>query len=386
MAGKNSPDFVCGQILYCLKTSRLNYLVKETPYSAYITIRKKFTMEALNVENDVNNAKESEKDAEIMHLKEHAKDLETRLAQSVLQFEEMDLEKDKMTADMIKKDDEIEMFLKNENSLKKEITCITTQRDELKDLNDKVSNEKDIISKDLQENVMMLENMLESRDLNIDSLKEKLKILEENIAVAQISSCKKCDFDSKEENDLQKHTSSQHTITEDESMPSTSKCGECEYESDDETDLKIHMQSKHALLCQECDFNSDNTHEMKNHVRKLHSNQCKFCHENFEGKRKLETHMCRMHIQNPSFGDYYMKNWFVRDDCIRIFSDIQKIDIGMLHSEKCLKISRCSYLPHQLIHKTSRFVDDNYYTHMEATKYLIEGNINWNILKNALID
>ena len=93
-----------------------------------------------------------------------------------------------------------------------------------------------------------------------------------------------------------------------------------------------------------------------------------------------------MHIINPSFGDYYMKNWFARDDCIRIFSETQKVDIGMLHSEKCINIIHCSYLPHQIIHKTNRFVDDNFYTHMPASKYLLEGNVNWNILKLALID
>jgi hypothetical protein len=45
MAGEMSPDFECGKILFSLKMSRLNFLVKETPYSAYITIRKKFIKE-----------------------------------------------------------------------------------------------------------------------------------------------------------------------------------------------------------------------------------------------------------------------------------------------------------------------------------------------------
>ena len=37
----SSAEFACGQLLFNLKNSRLNYLLKETPYSAYITIRKK---------------------------------------------------------------------------------------------------------------------------------------------------------------------------------------------------------------------------------------------------------------------------------------------------------------------------------------------------------
>ena len=42
MAGDSSPHNNCGQIPFSLKMSKLNYVVKETPYSAYITIRKKF--------------------------------------------------------------------------------------------------------------------------------------------------------------------------------------------------------------------------------------------------------------------------------------------------------------------------------------------------------
>ena len=42
MTVENSAEKVCGQILICLKMSKLNYMVKETPFSAYVTIRKKF--------------------------------------------------------------------------------------------------------------------------------------------------------------------------------------------------------------------------------------------------------------------------------------------------------------------------------------------------------
>ena len=42
MIGKNSSEFACGQVLYSIKMSKLDYLVKETPYSMYVTIRKKF--------------------------------------------------------------------------------------------------------------------------------------------------------------------------------------------------------------------------------------------------------------------------------------------------------------------------------------------------------
>ena len=42
MAGNSSPTLACGQILFCLRMSKLNYVVMETPFSAFINIRKKF--------------------------------------------------------------------------------------------------------------------------------------------------------------------------------------------------------------------------------------------------------------------------------------------------------------------------------------------------------
>ena len=42
MTSENSASFACGQIIFSITSSQLNYVVKETPYSAYITIRKKF--------------------------------------------------------------------------------------------------------------------------------------------------------------------------------------------------------------------------------------------------------------------------------------------------------------------------------------------------------
>ena len=45
MIGEKSPEFAFGQILHTFKMSNLDYLVKETPYSVYLTIRKKFVRE-----------------------------------------------------------------------------------------------------------------------------------------------------------------------------------------------------------------------------------------------------------------------------------------------------------------------------------------------------
>ena len=50
MVGKVSAQNAFGQVLICLRLSKLNYTVKETPYSGYLTIRKTFVKEMENEE------------------------------------------------------------------------------------------------------------------------------------------------------------------------------------------------------------------------------------------------------------------------------------------------------------------------------------------------
>ena len=59
MVGTSKAEFAFGKVLICLRMSNLDYIVKETPYSAYLTIRKKFSKtvneEMTNVEYVENN-------------------------------------------------------------------------------------------------------------------------------------------------------------------------------------------------------------------------------------------------------------------------------------------------------------------------------------------
>ena len=65
MFGENSPYYACDQILFSLKMSRLNYLVNETPYSAYITIRKKFIKDDVTTKDTLSILKSNDKEAEL---------------------------------------------------------------------------------------------------------------------------------------------------------------------------------------------------------------------------------------------------------------------------------------------------------------------------------
>ena len=102
MATEVSAEFACGKILFGIRQSKLNYVLNETPYSAYITIRKKFTNGVI-----VNN-KEMAKDAsgvnvlesnlakENLELKVKLKDLETTCALIRIENEEFELKNDSL--------------------------------------------------------------------------------------------------------------------------------------------------------------------------------------------------------------------------------------------------------------------------------------------------
>ena len=73
MGGKVTAETRFGQLMICLRESKLNFVVKETPYSAELTIRKKFlknvsenAFENENVENIEYKFKQVEHDNSLL--------------------------------------------------------------------------------------------------------------------------------------------------------------------------------------------------------------------------------------------------------------------------------------------------------------------------------
>ena len=76
MGGKVTAETRFGQLMICLRESKLNFVVKETPYSAELTIRKKFlknvsenAFENENVENIEYKFKQVEHDNSLLRNK-----------------------------------------------------------------------------------------------------------------------------------------------------------------------------------------------------------------------------------------------------------------------------------------------------------------------------
>ena len=191
-------------------------------------------------------------------MKEKNKDLETRLALAKIEFEEMEVFKENQMVDIARRDDEIENLLKKEKMLNGKIDKLSKEKDDMEILVDKHSKEKRKLSDEMETQIMMLENVVESRDLKIHSLEEELKNVNDEVSTSLTPLCEQCAKLIKSDSVSQKHDGSDHE-EEENSIPTTSKCGKCEYESDDECEMKKHLKSIHDFKCGECDYNSSLT-------------------------------------------------------------------------------------------------------------------------------
>ena len=156
-----SVEKACGQILFCLKTSNFNYMVKETPFSAYVTIRKKFVRNLQAVETVIENVTKPDNyennrrlNKEIALLQKKVKDVLTENAHLRFDLEEYEIK-----------------F----NALEKENTTLEIKLDEADTKTQKVEKDLEnslIDSKKIKQN----KNEIKSLNYEIMNLKRSLKI------------------------------------------------------------------------------------------------------------------------------------------------------------------------------------------------------------------
>ena len=159
MVSEFLPDYACGQIIFNIKSSKLNYLVKETPYSLYITVRKKFVNNVKETSPNSSNISKEKSENEIVlrqencALKEKLKDLKTSYALIEVENEELETKAGSLNRDAISMEDKLEeAYLETRNA--KEV--VSKIKAENKKLIDTLPDHKD-----LDENIIILEhNML----------------------------------------------------------------------------------------------------------------------------------------------------------------------------------------------------------------------------------
>ena len=284
MVGEFLADQVCEKLIKDIKASNLNYLLNETPYSAYITIRKKFT-------------------------KAHADLSNVTLVQNY--------------------DGSLEASQAENNLLRIECTNLKEESDALKNKNTVL---EDKLAGYAEENVafnqklFILKGEISIQQNENQSLKDKLKV-----KLKKIEELEKLNLD-KDDN-----------IEMLNSIINNTNVGV--QISQTETNLKLQVGS---FTCDQCDFTSESSKGLKIHLGRVHEVRCDTCNEKFGGTKKLKAHTCRIHVVNPSSEFFYMKNWYVRNECIRVFCEFKKALLAVLHSEECYSVRQCSEFPSNL--------------------------------------
>ena len=130
MLGQKSPEFACGQVMYNIKMSELNYVVKETPFSMYVTIRKKFLKGSVknDIQADITNAtieKEETNEERRKILEKENVALQVKLndklqviAMLTLETEEFEIKNEQLEKEKNKLEDEMEELFKEISNFK----------------------------------------------------------------------------------------------------------------------------------------------------------------------------------------------------------------------------------------------------------------------------
>ena len=199
-------------------------------------------------------------------------------------------------------------------------------------------------NKDLEERMMMSENVIKSRDLDIIELKKNCFAGEKSDNFDKVVKRNK----------------------EEEYFSSVMK-----------TFQSFTQRNDHR--CEECDFDARTSEVLKMHMQEKHEVQCEDCSEKFKGLNRLKNHMCRLYIGNPSCGDFYVKNWMIKNECVRVFSENLKREIAIIHSEVCLDKHSCTYVLPEFISQP-RYIDNSGFIHLHSSELIIDRNVKWAIL------
>ena len=337
---------VCEQMLSILKTSKLNYLVKETPYSAFVTIRKRFVRDTRDLPGvtlvaEDNNTGENDFRRENLVLKQRCKSLEVEVG-----YLNIDIEKAKLENDTLRKENKT-LRLEGEK-LESNLSIANKEIDEKNLEVERLIEESD--DKEIKREFLQIQ--LGKTKIKVDMLEKTLQEKSDEVAIRDgIVENKDVEI-----TNLQKKLDTANLI--------------------DPTEKLVHS-------CDQCDFTSGSNNGLKVHVARMHAVKCSECSETFAGESKLKKHMCRQHVRNPSSMKFYMKNWYITKSCILLYNKEQEKEVAILHSDHCVKQEPCSDCPPAL-EFSIRVDDSGGMMNFKLISYLESGIIDWDTLEGHI--
>ena len=266
MTDNLSASYMCNQVLRVVKESNLNYLLNETPYSAFVTIRKKFVK---NKESEVTNAVDDLALSDIVlrqeniSFRQRLNGLESDKGQMKIEIDELELKLEELTVKNNRLEDEVVQLESEKNSARIRLEVTKGQLDNATDNLKKKSEEGNALAVQLKETVTKfkkLENISKERD-------DDLLIME----------CTMKNRDSKIEelkNELR----------------------------------EIHISRNPKFTCEECTLSFETESDLKSHVETAHAHLCVHCSYIFVGRKKLKSHLCRIKVENPTSFWFYTKD------------------------------------------------------------------------------
>ena len=278
------------------------------------------------------------------------KDLKTSCALIRVENEELEIKNEEFEKNIISSEDKIEEAYLECRNLKDALDKANVNRNKLietiehkeKDngyMEEVIKKEKKSYTKIeqskllLEENVAMLQNTLEAKEIKIlDLQKELIKKKEVNT-----TPCLTCENSSTSKKDLENHERNDHL---DEFAPTTSKCGTCDYHSDNESDLEVHLKTHMKHCCEFCSFEAGLKSELLKHKSLEHNLNCLECYETFATNEKLNTHICKHEIGNPSFEQFYTRSWMDANNCNKIYCNNIKQEVAIYIVRNVQKVGR----------------------------------------------
>ena len=345
MAGVSSAHYACGQILFSLKNTKLNYVVKETPFSAYITIRKKFLKSATDVQNINDDAlsdkylKLKELEAENSKLKDRNKAVESEYSLLNIDLEEVELKCENLDKLNLNLEDKCEELVRTNSNLLKQMSVAEKElKEDNNNLKNKLEQQKQLEIgkfKDKCDLVDILEITLKDKKTEIEELKLELSRIKDEFR---------------------------------------------------EMKKEFGILKDSSYKCESCDYRAVTGENLKAHIRENHENTCLSCNLEFETHDKLKKHKCKIIIHNPEFKYYFVKNWLLTHGCSVLFNRNMKKEVAILHSDTCWNlICPCRELPGWYTRGQTLHDADGVF-HVALNEVVKEGKVDWQELEDDLED
>ena len=155
----SDSEQACEDVLRNLKVSRLTFSVKETQYSAYITIRKKFTQQGRNLED-------------------------MKSFSTCQNFEKLTMENSMLKLKLVETETEREDLLNENKNLHEAMESLEqkyVERNEFKDENRALKSDLEVVNKDIQ----CTKKIVKQKDKEVYDLQKENSRLKEEIQLVQ---------------------------------------------------------------------------------------------------------------------------------------------------------------------------------------------------------